>query len=148
MKQRLREEKRRQKEVSVQNKKLGVRSRQHTATTTRSATQPLTFSDTTSVQSPNTTAQFSPVSIDSEDPSTSMQSCETTNSSVDRGASLPASPNSSEEDCECSFCYRKYSDDGGDWVRCACNRWVHESCVEDVLTDVNGDERFCPFCLN
>ena len=50
---------------------------------------------------------------------------------------------------ECTFCYGLYdADDGRDWVRCACGQWVHEGCLEDIFIDVNGLERFCPYCLN
>ena len=37
------------------------------------------------------------------------------------------------EDGVCGFCYRQFESDGLDWVRCACGRWVHESCLEDVF---------------
>lgn len=49
---------------------------------------------------------------------------------------------------ECAFCFGFYQEDGTDWVECGCGRWVHEQCMEEVVLDSNGDERFCPFCLN
>ena len=49
---------------------------------------------------------------------------------------------------ECAFCYGSYCTDGEEWVKCACNLWVHEKCIEDVYLDENCEERFCPFCLN
>ena len=52
------------------------------------------------------------------------------------------------EDCECAFCYGSYCEDGSEWIKCACTRWVHEKCVDDVFLDNDGLERFCPFCLN
>ena len=53
------------------------------------------------------------------------------------------------QNCECPFCYRQYGEDadGEDWLRCVCNRWVHEMCIEDVIK-VDGKDAFCPFCLN
>ena len=53
------------------------------------------------------------------------------------------------DECVCSFCFGKYADDqGNDWIRCACSRWVHEECAEDVIVDAEGLERFCPFCTS
>ena len=57
-----------------------------------------------------------------------------------------AAPESKE--CECSFCYGTYCGDGQVWVKCGCDNWVHEQCIEDVFLDEKGKERFCPFCLN
>ena len=45
-----------------------------------------------------------------------------------------------EEACECAFCYGNYCSDGEEWVKCACCRWVHESCMEEVYLDENGEE--------
>lgn len=53
-----------------------------------------------------------------------------------------------EEVCECAFCFRSYQEDGAEWVECGCGRWVHDLCMEEVVLDRNGVERFCPFCLN
>ena len=55
---------------------------------------------------------------------------------------------SNDENCECAFCYGSYSQDGEEWVRCACRRWVHETCMEEVILDEDGDERFCPFSIS
>ena len=58
-------------------------------------------------------------------------------------------PDSDQEEAyECVFCYGSFCADGEEWVMCACDRWVHERCMEDVSIDENGAERFCPFCLN
>ena len=61
---------------------------------------------------------------------------------------LPEDEDSAEEDCECSFCYGAYCKDGKEWVLCACGRWVHETCVEEIVFDDHGEERFCPYCVN
>ena len=53
-----------------------------------------------------------------------------------------------EEVCECAFCFGNFCADGEEWLKCACSRWVHERCMEDVHLDENGEERFCPLCLN
>ena len=66
----------------------------------------------------------------------------------------PSLPGTTAEDpalgeaCECPFCYRSYQLDGEEWLMCACGRWVHEQCMEEVFLDIDGEERFCPFCLN
>lgn len=62
-----------------------------------------------------------------------------------------ASCNSEKQDeteCECCFCYGSYCQDGREWVMCACGRWVHEECMEEIFLDDSGQERFCPFCIN
>lgn len=67
------------------------------------------------------------------------------------GSALPGEfvDKEAEDDYECAFCYSSYStSDGRDWVKCACSRWVHEDCMEDVILDGEGLERFCPFCIN
>ena len=51
-------------------------------------------------------------------------------------------------ECECPFCHESYSDGGQDWIKCVCGRWVHEECVEDIHHDSDGQEIFCPFCIN
>ena len=50
---------------------------------------------------------------------------------------------SDEDVCEYSFCYGEYFEDGNEWLQCACGRWVHEQCLEDVTLDDQGQERFC-----
>ena len=53
------------------------------------------------------------------------------------------------DDWVCSFCFGNYGDDqGNEWIRCGCLRWVHEECVEDVIVDAGGTERFCPYCTS
>ena len=43
------------------------------------------------------------------------------------------------EDGVCTFCFQPYTTtDGLDWVECACGRWVHELCLEDVFVDDSG----------
>ena len=48
--------------------------------------------------------------------------------------------------CECTFCFEPYCKNGKEWLECACSRWVHELCLEDVIIH-NGQERLCPFCI-
>ena len=52
---------------------------------------------------------------------------------------------------QCCVCFRTYEDDqleqtGLQWVQCVCKRWVHEDCYE-VLTDKDGRELICPYCV-
>ena len=56
------------------------------------------------------------------------------------------------EDAICCECIVSYEDDahigcGGDWVRCACQRWIHENYIDEVIIDANGKERFCSYCV-
>jgi len=49
-------------------------------------------------------------------------------------------------------CFRSYEEDlaeetGFEWVKCVCQRWIHEDCVTEVLTDKHGGELICPFCV-
>ena len=52
---------------------------------------------------------------------------------------------------ECCACFGQYSDDigtGREWLDCACGRWLHEDCVENIVYDTNGKEKLCPLCLS
>ena len=57
-------------------------------------------------------------------------------------------PSEADKQSECAFCFGLYAKDGKEWVECACGQWIHENCMEDLYVDVDGQERFCPFCLN
>ena len=53
----------------------------------------------------------------------------------------------------CCMCFVHYDDDvregsGADWIFCKCGRWLHEDCIEDVVKDNEGTERFCSFCVD
>ena len=51
---------------------------------------------------------------------------------------------------ECYACFGLYTDDigtGREWLECACGRWIHEECIEDIVYDANGKEKLCPLCL-
>ena len=51
---------------------------------------------------------------------------------------------------ECCACFGLYTDDigtGKEWLECACGRWIHEECIEDIVYDANGKEKLCPLCL-
>jgi len=54
-----------------------------------------------------------------------------------------------DEDAVCCECNVSYEDDGigEEWVRCACKRWIHENCIDEVIVDINGEEYFCSFCI-
>ena len=64
------------------------------------------------------------------------------------GSAVPSEAEEVEDNYECAFCYGSYCTDGRDWLECACSRWVHEDCMEEVILDDEGRERFCPFCIN
>ena len=56
------------------------------------------------------------------------------------------------EDDVCCICFCAYDNDviertGAEWIVCGCGQWLHEDCVEDVVLDDKGNERFCVFCL-
>ena len=57
-----------------------------------------------------------------------------------------------EVDNQCCVCFRTYEEDqleqtGLQWVQCVCKRWVHEDCYDEILTDKNGRELICPYCV-
>ena len=53
---------------------------------------------------------------------------------------------------ECCECLETYEDDvrfgrGEEWVECACGRWIHEKCIDKVVIDTEGKEKFFSFCV-
>jgi len=45
-----------------------------------------------------------------------------------------------------------YEDDvhfgrGEEMVECACGCWIHEKCINKVVLDAEGKEKFCSFCV-
>ena len=53
----------------------------------------------------------------------------------------------------CCMCFGHYEDDvlegaGVDWIFCKCGRWLHEDCVDEVVKNNDGEERFCSFCVD
>lgn len=55
-------------------------------------------------------------------------------------------PNSDNEN-QCCVCFGDY-EEGDEWVQCTCKRWLHEDCIIDVVEDINGFPRMCPYCLS
>ena len=60
----------------------------------------------------------------------------------------------SEEDCdyECRECLESFQQDiaeknGAEWVRCGCGQWIHEDCIDQVVTDKDGKDRLCSNCV-
>ena len=52
----------------------------------------------------------------------------------------------------CCMCFVTFEEDtceqtGAEWLPCACGRWLHEDCAEDIVVDSDGNERCCPFCV-
>ena len=65
---------------------------------------------------------------------------------------IPTSSSSSDDNV-CCMCFGTYDDDilegaGTEWISCACGRWLHEDCCEDCITDQDGQDRLCPFCVD
>ena len=53
---------------------------------------------------------------------------------------------------ECCVCFRTYEEDeedctGLEWVHCVCTRWIHDECVSEIISDEQGHELLCPFCV-
>ena len=53
---------------------------------------------------------------------------------------------------QCCVCFRKYEEDVLEetelnWIKCVCERWVHEDCVNEIIMDKNGRELICPYCV-
>ncbi len=51
---------------------------------------------------------------------------------------------------QCTVCFGTYEDDvvertSTDWLECACNRWLHEECVMNVVIDPDrtGETAHC-----
>ena len=67
--------------------------------------------------------------------------------------SAPSNPTpTTASNWECCECLCTYEDDvhfghGETWVECACSRWIHEKCIDKIVTDSEGKERFCSFCV-
>ena len=101
---------------------------------TKPSTQPLT---TSAVHTDTPTSTEEPASTEEPVPKKRKfdKSSEETSEEID--------------DWVCSFCFGNYADDDGtEWICCGCKRWVHEECVEEVIVDTNGVERFCPYCTS
>ena len=48
----------------------------------------------------------------------------------------------------CGVCFEPYCyPDYCDWIQCACGQWTHEDCVDEIVTDEHGKERFCRMCV-
>ena len=46
---------------------------------------------------------------------------------------------------QCCVCFRTYEEDvleetEFNWIKCVCERWVHEDCISEVVMDKNGRE--------
>ena len=144
-----REEKAKEKERRAQEKretaaaKRGKKSSRSTRGSSSATSDPLTTRDLPTLTTPPTAVSNVPTSAVSE-PCTSasitgVPPCALASESMVL---------SEEESSECAFCFESYCEDGREWVKCACQKWVHEDCVEEIVYDLEGKERFCPFCIN
>ena len=81
-------------------------------------------------------------------PSASALICDETTAARSTGNSnLDRSDDENIDVNVCCMCFVHYDDDvregsGADWIFCKCGRWLHEDCVEDVVKDNEGIERF------
>ena len=53
----------------------------------------------------------------------------------------------------CCMCFQSWHDDvleggGAEWIFFKCGRWLHEDCIEDVVSDNDGFQHFCSFCID
>ena len=74
------------------------------------------------------------------------------NGSSQSGSSSSGDATQESQDtcCECS---RTYDQDvtegtGAEWVECACGKWLHEECIQQVEYDKNGQEKLCSSCTS
>ena len=61
-------------------------------------------------------------------------------------------PDDEEMQNACCKCFRKYEEDLEEetrllWVKCVCERWIHEDCYSEVVMDKQGRELICPYCV-
>ena len=54
---------------------------------------------------------------------------------------------------QCCVCFRTYEEDvleetEFNWIKCVCERWVHEDCINEIIMDKNGRELICPYCVS
>ena len=59
----------------------------------------------------------------------------------------------SSMDQTCCECLGTYGDNirestCAEWVKCACEHWIHEECIDQVVIDLEGKERFCSHNLS
>ena len=107
------------------------------------------------------TSQPKGVKLSKSSTSTSSTSSTSTSTTVSPGeppvssgepSVSPGEPSSNSTDTECCECSRTYNEDvrqgtGVEWVQCGCGRWLHEECIDSVIQDADGQERFCSFCV-
>ena len=65
--------------------------------------------------------------------------------------SAPRTNSAEVNDSECCVCFVSYDNDqsGGDWVACACGRWLHEDCADDsIVMETSGYAAIILLCLN
>ena len=89
---------------------------------------------------PGTSADDSDVSdVTADEPQTEVTRLKNANEDIDSNI--------------CCMCFQSWHDDvleggGTECVSCNCGRWMHEDCIEDVVTDSDGFKHFCSFCID
>jgi len=66
-----------------------------------------------------------------------------------------ASDDGSEGECdyECSECLGSYQQDieennGAEWVHCGCGQWIHQDCIDQVMTGTDSKDRMRSNCVS
>ena len=75
--------------------------------------------------------------------------------STSTSAAMSADPQVQQQNLDsmdqaCCECLRTYGEDiqestCAEWVKCACEHWIHKECVDEVVFDSKGKERFCSY---
>ena len=84
--------------------------------------------------------------------SASLESSETSQASTSKETDHTEERIMEEEDAICCECNISYEDDvrsgcGEEWIQCACDRWIHANCIDEVIIGADGSERICSFCV-
>ena len=52
------------------------------------------------------------------------------------------------EYCECLNTFEDVRmDNGAEWAKCVCNRWIHIDRISQTTIDEAGEERICSNCV-
>ena len=152
-KQELLEEKRRQKEENARKKaEEKLRKAEDKAKKTQEKAEARAKRQQVSVSKSRSNANKR--ALDSAESIPSKRTRVNTSSGVStRLSCLPRITDEEEIDPNvCCMCFVTFEEDtlkqtGAEWLPCACGRWLHEDCAEDVIVDSDGNELCCPFCV-
>ena len=91
-------------------------------------------------------------SMEIEQTLASLESGQIAQASTSKETDQTKEKTTEDEDVICCECNISYEDDvrsgcGEEWVQCACSRWIHANCIDEVIIDADGNERICSFCV-